>query len=492
MINIAFFSTQVLSESVAQRWAALLDNFRKNVDCSIHLVVEQRKSVVLLQSVLKKDIKLRCINDEVDVLRKYSLVEKDGISRKYSRYNLPKLRLHLAFSPGSAFFKKDQGFGDLLCAHVAYFEQILINNNIKIVCLGFIEPSTSLNVMILESVCDKLGVTALFPQRSGVMGRTGIFDNSCRVSKEIGHHFEDKLKQGLSDEERRKVLNYFEAYYKYKSLDDVRYLDFNRNFDLRGNRRETIIKRMKGKGIRNAAHFQLKESVKYLRFIHHTHYRFLKKRKIYQEVDYNHDKIVLFLPNKKNNYRVNFFSPYYTDSASIVKNISISLPLTHSLVVKDHPHSKSGNIDYSMLNTIYELENCYYIDPIIDTFEVAKKADIIFSISSSSSIEALMLLKNVICFGEEPYLFGNYKAPIKRVTRFEELSKVIRECLDTAPDADEICTYFFSMLSLTFSRGDVPDEDWSNIDHLADLDTVWKKTGQILAQYTKHLIASFE
>jgi len=114
------------------------------------------------------------------------------------------------------------------------------------------------------------------------------------------------------------------------------------------------------------------------------------------------------------------------------------------------------------------------------------------SISSSSSIEALMLLKNVICFGEEPYLFGNYKAPIKRVARFVELSKVIRECLDTAPDTDEICTYCFSMLSLTFSRGDVPDEDWSNIDHLADLDIVWKKTGKKLAQYTKHLIASFQ
>ena len=51
-------------------------------------------------------------------------------------------------------------------------------------------------------------------------------------------------------------------------------------------------------------------------------------------------------------------------------------------------------------------------EPLTD--EIAKKADIIFCVASTSGFELLPLLKHVIYFGKEPFLFGDIDGPIKR------------------------------------------------------------------------------
>ena len=68
----------------------------------------------------------------------------------------------------------------------------------------------------------------------------------------------------------------------------------------------------------------------------------------------------------------------------------ISLPPSHSLVIKDHPHSMAGNMDESMVNLVKSADNSFYIDPSISTFEVIENADIVISVASTSVIEALI------------------------------------------------------------------------------------------------------
>jgi hypothetical protein len=212
----------------------------------------------------------------------------------------------------------------------------------------------------------------------------------------------------------------------------------------------------------------------------------------YDYFDYQKSKYFLLLLNKKDNWRIDWYSPYYSDMSLIIKNISLSLPFPYSLVVKDHPHSKAGNGKFRDANVIQactQSQNTYYVDPARNTFEFVENATAVFSIASTSGFDALMLLKHVILFGESSYNFGSYDAPIHRVTNMERLPEIVKYCISNQPDCNAILAYLYSFFEVTASRtGLLEQDDWTTYSVDLDLDVYLQKVGLFLKQYVDQML----
>ena len=208
----------------------------------------------------------------------------------------------------------------------------------------------------------------------------------------------------------------------------------------------------------------------------------------YDEIDSKGMNYALFLLNKKNNYRTNFSSSYYSNFPAIIRNISLSLPHTHNLFVKNHPNSRFKFPDNAIMSECKQLSNVYLIDPMLDTYDLIESADLIFTIASMTGLEALFLLKHVITFGENPYFFGKTNAPVMRMNNWDELPKMIRHCIDNPPNKTEILTYLYSFYQISRPvKGLFECDDWSDYDiSESSTEELYRNAGTFLGQMLKN------
>ena len=456
MSKIVFCFPRLNNSHVLQHWVNCFNNLHKEMSCEIYILVENQGDIIPFQSLSQNTLKFICIDESLNDIKKYTFSAKEEISNKYFKHNLGKLRLK-SFTPFTPALLEQYDFDDLLCSRIKYFESILSNYNIDIVFL--MEPSSTIyfsDEIILEAVCDQLNKTILFIHKSGVWNAVGIFDNLHRSSKKLEQCYKKKLRSGISESEKRRVKDYFLAYQKYKNSKVVQQYWANKIVD-----NNNLLNRLKNSV---ATVFGLKQRI---RKSFGQNKSFLKKR---QDVfDTNNRKYVLFLLGKINNKRAEYLAPFYNDPILLIQNISISLPMTHSLVIKEHPlnrynHSAviSSN-QWLFENDIQHLSNCYYVGSKNDTFEIVENADVVFSIASSSAVEALTKIKHVVFFGENSFVFGKYDAPIKRITNLEDLPRIIQECINKPPPVEKIYAYFYALLTYTYRWGDIPDQNWWNI-----------------------------
>ena len=87
-------------------------------------------------------------------------------------------------------------------------------------------------------------------------------------------------------------------------------------------------------------------------------------------------------------------------------------------------------------------------------------AQIVFSQSTSSSIEALMYYKHLIMFGNDLQFFGTKFDIVHRVTNLENLPKLIERLLISDVDKNNINKFFYSFFSNSFSRDLSDDNQW--------------------------------
>jgi len=138
------------------------------------------------------------------------------------------------------------------------------------------------------------------------------------------------------------------------------------------------------------------------------------------------------------------------------------MPIDCALVIKDHPHTLKRGISGALEAVVKRFDNCYYLDPKEDSMEIAANSAAVASVASTSALEALMLKKHLILFGEANFNFGVEEAPIKRVTNLEKLPMIINDCLTQDPPAHEILVWVYAILTNSFSWSSVDDQDWNN------------------------------
>ncbi len=461
--NIAFYFSYKVSDSKTKYWLDFFASVKNELKCDIVIVVEDYDTSRLFRKNCASDTKVINIRPKINNSARMSDSVGYSVLEKYDKYGLQRLRLFFHRTKKRHLNNSETKFEDFLCICIPYLENLIEWNDIRLVCVEPKVAYSSLYIMLLEAVCDRLGRRIMFTNVAGNWGSIGIFTNSFRDSEEVSVAYRKNIRDGLADFEKDKVLRYFEHYHFFKETEWVKNLHFNRintseKLNTANIKRYWVKRRYLNilRAVRNQTHSLMTMGTS--RQIH------IKRTSDYDDFDFNNREFVIFLLSKRNNYRSHLLSPYYNDVGTLIKNIAISLPFTHSLVVKDHPHSSLDRIDTSVVEILSVLDNCYYVDPRISTLKIVEEADLVFTTTSTSGIEALTKLKHVISFGKRVFIFGENDAPIIRVNDFQHLSGIIRQCLVTPPPESEIIAYFHALLSNTYRWGDYPDDKWDKLE----------------------------
>ena len=92
------------------------------------------------------------------------------------------------------------------------------------------------------------------------------------------------------------------------------------------------------------------------------------------------------------------YAPFYLDQLNIIENLSKSLPITYRLIVKEHP-SMLGRRSKEYYRRLNSLPNVKMINPKVNSIDIIKKSEAIFTITGTVGLEGLILKKPVIVLG---------------------------------------------------------------------------------------------
>ena len=96
------------------------------------------------------------------------------------------------------------------------------------------------------------------------------------------------------------------------------------------------------------------------------------------------------------------FSRAHLNQIEVVRNIAYNLPAGMSLVVKEHP-AALGKRKVSYYRKLLEIPNVRMADPALEARLLMVRARLVSTIAGSVGLEALMLRKPVLTFGQTPY-----------------------------------------------------------------------------------------
>ncbi len=87
------------------------------------------------------------------------------------------------------------------------------------------------------------------------------------------------------------------------------------------------------------------------------------------------------------------------DQINLIKLISKAIPLNNYLIIKEHPHSL-GKRDLFFYREIDKLHNVKFIDEKVNNYEILKGSLGLVTISSSLTIESILLNKKTVILGD--------------------------------------------------------------------------------------------
>jgi hypothetical protein len=117
----------------------------------------------------------------------------------------------------------------------------------------------------------------------------------------------------------------------------------------------------------------------------------------------------------------------YVNQTEIVRMLAISLPVDTVLVVKEHPWMV-GKRTMSAYRKMLEIPRVRFADPRLDARELIQHAAAVAVVTGSVALEAAMLGKPVLTFGDCPYnLLPD--AMVRRIDDPRRLPQIVREAL---------------------------------------------------------------
>ena len=136
---------------------------------------------------------------------------------------------------------------------------------------------------------------------------------------------------------------------------------------------------------------------------------------------------VFFPLHKEPENTLHVFSRPYLNQIEVIRNISHSIPVGATLVVKEHPASV-GMRSMAYYRKILDIPNVRLADPEIRSRSLSANASLVAVIAGSVGWEALLLGKPVITFGRTPYEFLP-RSMVRRVTDLEALAHEISDLI---------------------------------------------------------------
>ena len=161
---------------------------------------------------------------------------------------------------------------------------------------------------------------------------------------------------------------------------------------------------------------------------------------------------------------IDVFAHFFSNQVRVIELISRSLPPTHTLLVKLHK-SDVPNYSGEYLARLAQFPGVRLVAPHADTHSLIKNADLVFAIQGTIGLEAALLGRPVIMFGESPTLGFPSASPIGRTP---DLPRLVREKLAEAPPGrGEIVEAFARYLAPFYPAS---HNDWNEVPNDLEID----------------------
>ncbi len=444
-MNILLFESN-FSKSNILGWISFINIFKN--DYNLLILTESLESKKVFNSYFD-DIKCISINENIN----NKSISEEKIKNTYKKYKKSKIffeRLAINNSSNSLFTSNKNNFEEKVSIYIDYIENILIKNNINKVMMCIVESYQSYVYSIIENILYLNKKECLIFQHPILKGF--IYDNQLRYSEEIFQNYKKILNESIPPETELKVVEAIDAYKEY--------LASKSHFNYLYARKSKFI------NLKNKLKNYINNSINSLK---------LEKDIILDlnDIKLSKKNYSVLLLNKFNNYRNNKFSPFHSLTENIIRNISISIPFGHILLIKLHPHDTINNI--FLRNEISNHYNIKILHPDISLNQILPLVNLVFSQSTTSALESLMYYKHLVMFGANLQFFGKNFDFVNRVTDYEKLPELVDTLLNTKVDKKKIHNFFISLFSFSYSRDQSDDNLWSNFKLHANIKDIYIK-----------------
>lgn len=132
-------------------------------------------------------------------------------------------------------------------------------------------------------------------------------------------------------------------------------------------------------------------------------------------------------------------SSYFEQQLPVIRNIARSLPVEWELVVKEHPQMR-GMRPLRFYRALRSIPNLRLLPFERSTNEVIMNAQVVAVISGTVGLEACVIGKPVLMFGEIPW---DYAPTVRRVGKLDELPQLIAELAksELGPDHRDVLAF---------------------------------------------------
>jgi hypothetical protein len=464
--TILFFSSSFSSYSDGKNWRLFFEELRQDYgDIDAHFLFSDEANQETSKKIHDYTVAQLCVGREIQKKNNITKGEINELVNIRESALLSKLQLFEKNKRTREKYRAEQKFDESLLREIQFFRNYIFEQKIEFVCIDQVSAFVDPRVRILEAVSNFYGIPLAISAKGQLKGRTKIFDNSYRSCEETDlHYLEIIARGGLTTTESVRVRQYIRKYKEYMEDGEVEYHVWGKRQPIKQMNVVNNVRKLINQIVGTTNSMSAKIP--------------------YDKFDTAAKPYVLFFPNKPGNHRTYSCDPFYSNYGSVIASIVLSLPYGYSLLVKDHPHTVGYGASNEMGNMISQLDNCYYIDPRINNYDISDRASIIFGSASTTIVEALLNLKHLVLFGANSYIFGTLsEAPVHRVTNLEKLPSVIRKLVMQPPNEGDILAYLFAVLSNSHGSGDWSDDDWNNVNHFLPVEERIAKSARVLSKY---------
>jgi hypothetical protein len=147
-------------------------------------------------------------------------------------------------------------------------------------------------------------------------------------------------------------------------------------------------------------------------------------------------------------------APDYVNQAALIDHLAMRIPLSHKLYVKEHP-IMIGRRPAGFYDRIRRHVNVRLINPLVNSMELARRADLVTSISGTAAWESILMGCPVLMFGES---FFSHLGLCHRLSEPAGLGGLIKDIVfnqkPTKHGSDELVRFMKCLYDGSF---DVPD-----------------------------------
>jgi hypothetical protein len=161
---------------------------------------------------------------------------------------------------------------------------------------------------------------------------------------------------------------------------------------------------------------------------------------------------------------IDVFAYFFSNQLRVVELMSRSLPPTHALLVKLHK-SDVPNYSNEYLARLARFPGVRLISPYADTHELIRNADLVFAIQGTIGLEAALLGRPVIMFGDSPTLAFPSVSQLGNTTALPALVRA--KLAERRPERERIVDGFAAYLAPFHPAS---HNDWNEVPGDAEIE----------------------